>query len=152
MCQVMADDPGGTGAHVAAPAFQTRAVLYSGKRLAGSDEPEDESLLMGGFDGHVNCCEKEKKRVFSCCTLDKNSQGCSKGPHVFYEKEYADLHSRFPFIQFLDSEEGVDAVALDCEMIYTTAGMRLAHVSVIDILGNVILDEQVRLEENVRVM
>ena len=63
MCQVMADDPGGTGAHVAAPAFQTRAVLYSGKRLAGSDEPEDESLLMGGFDGHVNCCEKEKKRV-----------------------------------------------------------------------------------------
>jgi RNA exonuclease 1 len=96
--------------------------------------------------------EKEKKKVLTCCSQEKESRGCTQGPHVFYEKEDSILHSRFPFMKFPDSETGVDVVALDCEMIYTTGGMRLAHVSVVDSSGNTILDEPVRLEEDIKVM
>jgi RNA exonuclease 1 len=96
--------------------------------------------------------EKEKKKVFSCCSQEMESLGCSQGPHVFYEKDPELLHARFPFSRLAESDGKVDVVALDCEMIYTTGGMRLAHVSIVDGGGNPILNEPVRLEENVEVM
>lgn len=143
---------------------------------AGGDEPTLEGLLANcdrcgneftvkGDAGSLDCCfhwgklysikvpgEKEKKRILSCCSQDKSSKGCAQGPHVFYEKEYDTLHLRFPFLAFEEHDRGLEVVAVDCEMIYTTAGMRLAHVSVIDGAGNVVLDEPVRLEEDVKVM
>ena len=50
------------------------------------------------------------------------------------------------------SDTALDIVALDCEMIYTTGGMRVARVSVVDVAGKEVLDEIVRMDEGVEVM
>lgn len=41
---------------------------------------------------------------------------------------------------------------MDCEMIYTTGGMRVARVSVVDGVGEEIFDEQVKMDDGVEVM
>jgi RNA exonuclease 1 len=46
----------------------------------------------------------------------------------------------------------LDVAAIDCEMIYTTAGMHLARVSVVDGAGKQVFDQLVRLSENVKVI
>ena len=46
----------------------------------------------------------------------------------------------------------MDIVALDCEMIYTTGGMRVARVSVVDSAGKEVFDQLVRMDEGVEVM
>ena len=43
-------------------------------------------------------------------------------------------------------------MALDCEMIYTTGGMRVARVSVVDSNGKEVLDKFIRMDEGVEVM
>lgn len=49
-------------------------------------------------------------------------------------------------------ETALDVVALDCEMIYTTGGMRVARVSVVDATGKEVFDELVRMDDGVEVM
>lgn len=86
-----------------------------------------------------------------------DSEGCSHGPHVFYESKADDLHSRYPF-SFLnhpesaESSTALDVAAMDCEMIYSTAGMRVARVSVVDGTGKEVFDELVRMDDGVHVM
>jgi hypothetical protein len=46
----------------------------------------------------------------------------------------------------------LDVCCLDCEMIYTTAGMSLARVSVVDGVGAPVFDELVRLDDGVEPM
>lgn len=41
---------------------------------------------------------------------------------------------------------------MDCEMIYTTGGMRVARVSVVDGSGVQVFDQLVRMDEGVHVM
>lgn len=43
-------------------------------------------------------------------------------------------------------------VCLDCEMVYTTGGSRVARVSVIDGSGKEVYDELVKMDEGVEVM
>lgn len=66
-----------------------------------------------------------------------------------------DLHSRHPF-SFLAPESSstsvLDVVALDCEMIYTTGGFRVARVSVVDGSGKEVFDQLVRMDDGVHVM
>lgn len=96
--------------------------------------------------------------------------GCERGPHVFYESDPEQLHRRHAFSftrqsnSYALSQNGgpsnsskgpnaaLDAVALDCEMIYSTGGMRVARVSVVDSAGTEIFDELVRMDEGVEVM
>jgi len=89
-------------------------------------------------------------------------EGCVHGPHVFYESKTEDLHARHPFSYTrppngdrTDSstalDTALDAVALDCEMIYTTGGMRVARVSVVDGSGTEVFDELVRMDDGVDV-
>ena len=78
-----------------------------------------------------------------------------RGPHVFYENNPDDLHLRHPFSCLkppLSPESGIDVVALDCEMIYTTGGFRVARVSVVDGSGTEIFDQFVRMDDGVQVM
>ena len=96
-------------------------------------------------------------RLHRCCARDPSeSDGCDSGPHVFSESEPSQLHSRHAFTHTrppLDSgDTALDIVALDCEMIYTTGGMRVARVSVVDAAGKEVLDEFVRMDEGVEVM
>lgn len=70
------------------------------------------------------------------------------------------LHSRIPFLPTSsftshNSSTTLDIVALDCELVYTSSGMALARLTVIDSSGTVVLDEHVRpqgtvLDLNVR--
>ncbi|KAI0661013.1 ribonuclease H-like protein [Cubamyces menziesii] len=105
----------------------------------------------------------EKRRVYTCCARTPDEEGCQTGPHVFYETDPEDLHRRHAFTHTrppADSKGGsdsttdtaLDVVALDCEMIYTTGGMRVARVSVVDSAGKEIFDEYVRMDEGVEVI
>ncbi|KAG8218586.1 ribonuclease H-like protein [Butyriboletus roseoflavus] len=103
----------------------------------------------------------EKLRVYSCCSKTTSEDGCSRGFHVFYESDPKDLHLRQPFslTRSPTSRDGndsadtaFDVVALDCEMIYTTGGMRVARVSVVDGAGTDIFDELVRMDDGVEVI
>lgn len=83
----------------------------------------------------------EKMRVYNCCSKPtSNPEGCTRGPHVFYEKKAEDLHRRHAFTYTRPPitsgpDSALDVAALDCEMIYTTGGMRVARVSVVDASG-----------------
>ncbi|KAG5725008.1 RNA exonuclease 3 [Termitomyces sp. T112] len=98
----------------------------------------------------------EKTRIYNCCSRPvADSEGCTHGPHVFYENKAEVLHIRHPF-SFLESPSptstALDVAALDCEMIYTTGGMRVARVSVVDGAGKEVLDEFVRMDDGVEII
>lgn len=67
----------------------------------------------------------------------------------------AALHDRHMF-SFLPprtpGRKTLDIVALDCEMVYTTGGMRIARVSVIDNMGKTVFDELVAMDEGVQIL
>ncbi|KAL7282390.1 hypothetical protein ACG7TL_003861 [Trametes sanguinea] len=100
----------------------------------------------------------EKRRVYTCCARTPDEDGCQTGPHVFYETDPEDLHRRHAFTPTRSPNDdcqpdgALDVVALDCEMIYTTGGMRVARVSVIDSAGKEVFDEYVRMDEGVEVI
>jgi RNA exonuclease 1 len=86
----------------------------------------------------------------------ENGEGCSHGPHVFSESDPEALHARhaFSFLPAVDhtSPPKLDVAAIDCEMIYTTGGLRVARVSVINGSGEEVLDQLVRMDDGVQVM
>lgn len=78
----------------------------------------------------------------------------SKRPLTFVctiqDSDVAILHSRIPFIRTglistaSPSSPALPIIALDCELVYTTSGMALARLTVIDHNSVVVLDEHVR--------
>jgi RNA exonuclease 1 len=96
--------------------------------------------------------------IRKCCAQPDGSKGCATGPHVFYEKDPALLHARHPFSSSAESCTGpdgqgaLDICAIDCEMVYTTAGSSVARVSIVDNKGNEVLDSFVRLTDGVDLM
>ncbi|KAL1743763.1 hypothetical protein HDZ31DRAFT_83208 [Schizophyllum fasciatum] len=99
----------------------------------------------------------ERARVRTCCAkTDAESAGCTTGAHVFYDTDPVVLHARHPF-SFLPPRSApqrttLDVIALDCEMIYTTGGMRVARVSLINGAGATIFDDFVKMDEGVEVL
>lgn len=96
-------------------------------------------------------------RVWSCCSQPMSEgEGCSRGPHVFSESTPEDLHARHSFSKTrapaTSDDTAVDVIALDCEMIYTTGGVRVARVSAVDGSGKEIFDELVKTDEGVEIM
>jgi len=90
----------------------------------------------------------ERVRNWTCCGLPVGSSGCTLGAHVFAESSIEDLHSRVAFTHTdaLPSHRGhtaLNIVALDCEMVYTTAGLSLARLTLLNVNGEVVLDEVV---------
>lgn len=100
----------------------------------------------------------EKVRQYTCCSaLSTSEDGCVRGPHVFYESDPVDLHKRHAFTHARPPDTSqlsdiLEVAALDCEMIYTTGGMRVARVSVVDGDGKEVFDECVKMDEGVYVM
>ncbi|KAL5508315.1 REX3 [Sanghuangporus vaninii] len=102
----------------------------------------------------------EKLKVWSCCSqVVGDTEGCSRGPHVFYETLPEELHARhaFSFTRSAKDEPdtldtALDVVCLDCEMIYTTGGARVARVSAVDGSGKEIFDELVKMDDEVEVI
>lgn len=66
-----------------------------------------------------------------------------------------DLHARHAF-SFLKSPDPavktLEVAAVDCEMIYTTGGMRVARISIVDGAGKEVFDEFIRMDDGVEVM
>lgn len=77
---------------------------------------------------------------------------------MFHENLAASLHARHPFSTTAstctggDGQGALDICAIDCEMIYTTAGMSLARVSGVDHKGEEVFDHLVRMNEGVEVV
>ena len=102
----------------------------------------------------------ERRRLYTCCSRPQEGEGCQRGPHVFYESAPEELHSRHSFTHTRPPQDdgtgafdtALDIVALDCEMIYTTGGLRVARVSVVDSSGQEIYDEFVRMDDGVEVV
>ncbi|GEM09775.1 RNA exonuclease 1 [Rhodotorula toruloides] len=100
-----------------------------------------------------------RQRVYSCCPA-VGAAPCQVGPHVFKDEDPATLHSRVPFITSaslrhtaaLNHPSSVDICALDCELVYTTAGMSLARVTVLSSTGSVLLDEHIRPPTGVTIL
>lgn len=74
--------------------------------------------------------------------------------HVFLEKQINDLHRRHGFSptcnEYRDTQ--LDIAAIDCEGIYTTQGLTVARVSIVDGNGTSVFDELVRVDAGVEVL
>lgn len=77
----------------------------------------------------------DRDRVHLCCQGEVNSIGCAQGPHVFKREPTS-------FTE-LEDGNGLAAVGIDCEMGYTTEGMELIRVTIVDWDCSVLLDEKV---------
>lgn len=105
-----------------------------------------------------------KIQRWTCCgrAVDAQTLGddrCATGPHVFKEETEEALHKRAPYTTFaqLANEAGVEQsaleiAALDCEMSYTTAGLSVTRITLIDETGDVVLDELIRCTGDVQVL
>lgn len=100
---------------------------------------------------------KQRVQRWQCCgrTVDSGVLGddrCSVGPHTFKEEEARALHAREGFVTWaqLQQETQVDpdmlleVAAMDCEMCYTTAGMSVTRITLVDETGQVLFDELIR--------
>lgn len=91
----------------------------------------------------------DRSRRWICCQTSIDAPGCTRGPHVFLEKSASDLHKRVAFVETKSlrlPEEctPLKIAALDCELIYTTAGMSLARLTIVDGEGVQKFDEFIR--------
>ncbi|KAG9016632.1 RNA exonuclease 3 [Tulasnella sp. 427] len=100
--------------------------------------------------------EGKRKKIYTCCQLEHPIDGCTQGVHVFYENDSATLHKRHPFSPtegpIEEEKEPLPIVAIDCEMIYTTTGMSVARVSVVNTEGEAVFDELIKLDPSVDVL
>ncbi|KAF9008987.1 hypothetical protein BDQ17DRAFT_1349315 [Cyathus striatus] len=115
-------------------------------------EEADECIFHWGKPYSVKV-NGSKTRIYTCCSRPvADSEGCTHGHHVFYESDPDILHSRYPFSYLKPPEEAataLDVAAMDCEMVYSTGGMRIARVSVVNGSGKIVFDELVKMDDGV---
>ncbi|KAI0068640.1 ribonuclease H-like protein [Artomyces pyxidatus] len=113
--------------------------------------PEDECTYHWGKPLFTTV-NGERTRTYTCCSrIAGDSAGCTRGPHVFYESDVAALHARHAFTHSAPGG-ALDVAALDCEMVYTTGGFRVARVSVVDARGKEVFDEIIKMDEGVEII
>ncbi len=91
-------------------------------------------------------------RVWTCCNLNTEAQGCTENAHVFKIKDQNSLEFIEPFLSADSSSKNPKAqklIALDCEMVYTDYGLELAHLVVLDNAGKVLLNEKCKLKNRI---
>jgi RNA exonuclease 1 len=73
---------------------------------------------------------------------------------VFLEKQVSDLHRRHAFSGTCSERRDtqLDIAAIDCEGMYTTQGLTVARVSIVDGNGTSVFDELVRPDAGVEVL
>lgn len=107
---------------------------------------------------------KGRVQQWTCCSKEVGGSmlgddSCCFGPHVFKETDGLELHRREAFITTKDLIASIedkdsiraplDIVALDCELSYTTAGLTLTRLTLVDEEGKMILDEIVRTRTDI---
>lgn len=103
---------------------------------------------------------KSIEQKYSCCSNGVNSHGCEEGKHVHdgeYDGHgkgthltgYVETQSPNSPLEFLNSKSSRNIFALDCEMCYTTKGLELARVSVVDLNCKTIYESLVKPEAQI---
>lgn len=82
-----------------------------------------------------------------CCLQPSGSPGCSYAN--YHVTDYIDTSNLTGFIKTIDCDDDYtptrkDIFALDCEMCYTTKGLELTRVTVVDINGKTVYDALVK--------
>lgn len=115
---------------------------------SNSDVPlltEKEKEACSYHYGKLRKAPHSSTRVYSCCDNPVGSEGCTKGPHVWKCETFDGLQDDIPFTQLPEADPNnnklLKVVALDCEMSYTTGGLELTRITVIDWKGNTVIDE-----------
>lgn len=91
-----------------------------------------------------------RARQWTCCTTE--GPGCVVAKtHVFKVSHEPRLAAYHPFVMLPpgDAQSRAKVVAMDCEMVYTTASLELARAVFTDMAGTVLLDEYVSLENTI---
>lgn len=91
--------------------------------------------------------KKKRSDVFPCCAqmVGESSGCCSTNRHVFKLDDPQQLASVVPFSKVPHCANRLFAAGIDCEMGFTSYGMELIRVTVVDWdSGNVVLDRVVR--------
>jgi hypothetical protein len=134
------------------PAVANACTYHWGKSLYRSIGGEllDSFILPWLIPLHAG----ERTRTYTCCSQTADgAEGCTRGPHVFYETDPSVLHERHPFSETSSTtSSALEVAALDCEMIYTTGGFRIARVSVVDASGESVFDEYIKMDDGVKVV
>uniref|UniRef100_A0A1B6CG47 Exonuclease domain-containing protein n=1 Tax=Clastoptera arizonana TaxID=38151 RepID=A0A1B6CG47_9HEMI len=91
--------------------------------------------------------QKSFIKKYSCCNGESGSIKCYSQTYHVRELRNLDCLKNFikfpePSKEFKESDYGV--FSIDCEMVYTTIGMELARVSVVDINCRIIYDNYVK--------
>lgn len=82
---------------------------------------------------------------YQCCSQDSFSDGCCVAPYHVYE--YVDFENLKGYVRTMPPEKNMDdygVYSLDCEMCYTTHGLDLTRVTVIDSKCKVIFETLVK--------
>lgn len=82
-----------------------------------------------------------------CCQLQAGSPGCVYAN--YHVSDYMDYKNLNGFVKTIECDDGhvpsrKDVYALDCEMCYTTAGLELTRVTVVDINRKTVYDALVK--------
>ncbi|GAA97080.1 uncharacterized protein L969DRAFT_19946 [Mixia osmundae IAM 14324] len=93
--------------------------------------------------GPMRLVDGLKQRSYTCCSVSDGTSGCTEGPHVFSERDINDLHEIVAFraTEAATKPAPLHILAIDCEMVHSTAGFSLARVSIADGSGRLLLDE-----------
>jgi RNA exonuclease 1 len=97
----------------------------------------------------VGTSDSADGKVWSCCHAPVGARGCTNHPcHVRKVDNPGQLAAIRPFIALDEYVEGqhLPVVSLDCEMAYTTMGMELVRVTVLDDNDRLVFDLLVRPE------
>ncbi|KDQ12757.1 hypothetical protein BOTBODRAFT_112367, partial [Botryobasidium botryosum FD-172 SS1] len=149
--------PEGPGGDRVSELGNEMTCVRCGQQFIVRADPGEEECTYHWGKPFTSKVQGARERVYRCCLQQTTSgEGCQKGPHVFYESDPVALHSRHAFTPTRSARDGaatsIDVIAMDCEMIYTTAGMSVARVSAVDGTGKEVFDQLVRMSEGVDVL
>ncbi|KAI6220528.1 RNA exonuclease 1-like protein [Aphelenchoides besseyi] len=95
---------------------------------------------------------KQLESRYACCDSDMIVKGCVVGPCHVHDQMRRSVLSKFtrtpPETGQSDQRSG-KVYAMDCEMVYTTWGMSVARVSLVDINDELVLDILIRPTEKI---
>ncbi|KAH9951613.1 Rexo1 protein [Amylocystis lapponica] len=160
------DTPAGEGGSRPSEAGSIKTCERCGQPFKVKRREEADECVFHWGRPFTSKADGERRRVYNCCSRSFGEEGCARGPHVFYDSSPEDLHLRHAFSftrpaslpdssgegPSIATDTALDIVAMDCEMIYTTGGMRVARVSVVDSTGKEVFDELVRMDDGVEVI
>ncbi|EEB98479.1 hypothetical protein MPER_02002, partial [Moniliophthora perniciosa FA553] len=149
--------PDGPGGDEPSKEGQMAKCERCGEPFMVKRDPKSDECLHHWGRLYTRTINGERTRIYSCCSKTQSDEGCVHGPHVFYESDPQVLHARHAFSSlasssFSSSRTTLDVAALDCEMIYTTGGLRIARVSIVDGEGAKVFDELVRMDDGVEIL